>query len=41
MRKGIDEIVQFDKNPDEKTRVYTYEDAVKRWSIDVLLKINI
>ncbi|TNM86047.1 hypothetical protein fugu_008318 [Takifugu bimaculatus] len=30
MRRGMDEIIQFDKRPEEKTRVYTYENAVKR-----------
>lgn len=41
MRQGIEEIIQFDKKPKEKIRVYTYENAVKRWNIYVLLKINI
>lgn len=41
MRQGIDEIIQFDKKPEEKIRVYTYENAVKRWNTYVLLKINI
>lgn len=30
MRQGMDEILQFDRRPEEKTRVYTYENAVKR-----------
>lgn len=30
MRQGIDEIIQFDKKPEEKNKVYTYENAVKR-----------
>uniref|UniRef100_H3CIY8 Serine hydrolase like n=1 Tax=Tetraodon nigroviridis TaxID=99883 RepID=H3CIY8_TETNG len=30
MRQGIEEIIQFDKKPKEKIRVYTYENAVKR-----------
>lgn len=30
MRQGIDEIIQFDKKPEEKMRVYAYENAVKR-----------
>lgn len=36
MRQGMEEIIQFDKRPEEKTRVYTYENAVKRcWSVKV------
>lgn len=36
MRRGMDEIIQFDKRPEEKRRVYTYENAVKRcWSVEV------
>lgn len=31
MRQGLDEMLQFDKKPEEKMRVYTYEDAVKRF----------
>lgn len=32
MRSGIDQIIEFDKRPEDKTRVYTYENAVKRFS---------
>lgn len=31
MRQGLDEMLQFDKKPEEKMRVYTYENAVKRF----------
>lgn len=31
MRQGLDEMLQFDKKSEEKMRVYTYEDAVKRF----------
>ncbi|XP_028261645.1 serine hydrolase-like protein isoform X2 [Parambassis ranga] len=30
MRQGIDELLQFEKKTEEKTRVYTYEKAVQR-----------
>lgn len=30
MRQGLEEMLQFDKKPDERMRVYTYENAVKR-----------
>lgn len=41
MRQGMDEIIRFDKKPEEKIRVYTYENAAKRWNTYVLLKINV
>lgn len=31
MRTGINQMIEFDKKPEDKTRVYTYEKAVKRW----------
>lgn len=31
MRAGIDQMIEFDKTPEAKTRVYTYENAVKRY----------
>ncbi|KAM3622792.1 uncharacterized protein V6R79_003212 [Siganus canaliculatus] len=30
MRRGMDEMIQFDKNPEATTKVYTYENAVER-----------
>lgn len=32
MRQGLDEMLQFDKKPEEKMKVYTYENAVKRFN---------
>ncbi|XP_040001413.1 serine hydrolase-like protein isoform X7 [Xiphias gladius] len=32
MRRGMDELLQFEKNTEEKKRVYTYEKAVERLS---------
>lgn len=31
MRQGMDEVVQYEKKPEQKKRVYTYEKAVERY----------
>lgn len=30
MRQGMDELLRFEKRPEQKRRVYTYEKAVER-----------
>lgn len=30
MRQGMDELLQYEKRPEQKRRVYTYEKAVER-----------
>ena len=34
MRRTMDEMLQYEKNTEEKTRVYTYEKAVERYNTD-------
>lgn len=31
MRQGLDQLIEFDKKSKHNIRVYTYEDAVKRF----------